>query len=273
MAKKRRFSLAHLTVPGCPPPELIYLAARAGYDCVSLRTIPMGLPGEPDYRLASNKALLRQVKTALSATGITINDTENARIHDGVNIKNYLPEMEAIAELGVHCLLTNIWTDDRNCIVESFAELCELAQPLAMSVNIEFVTWASVTNIAQCMDIIDASGSKNAGIVIDALHFNRSRCTIDDLAAVPGAYFRFAHLCDAPEGMPATREELVFTGREQRLYLGDGGIDVASIVKRLPDVVYALEIPNLASINEIGRAEHVFRARETTARYFKQKQL
>jgi hypothetical protein len=32
---KRQFSLAQLTVMNCAPPEMTYLAARAGYDFVS----------------------------------------------------------------------------------------------------------------------------------------------------------------------------------------------------------------------------------------------
>ena len=42
----QQYSLAHLTVLGCAPPEMTYIAARAGYDYVSLRPIFMGLPGE-----------------------------------------------------------------------------------------------------------------------------------------------------------------------------------------------------------------------------------
>ena len=50
----QEFSLAHLTVLGCAPPEMTYIAARAGYDYVSIRPIFMGLPGEPNYALADN---------------------------------------------------------------------------------------------------------------------------------------------------------------------------------------------------------------------------
>jgi sugar phosphate isomerase/epimerase len=270
MNKKRQFSLAHLTIPGCSPPELIHLAARAGFDSISPRTISMRLPGEPDYGLARNKDLLKKVKVALRATGLRINDTENARIFDGVIVKDYFPEMEVAAELGIRNLLTNIWTDDKALIVDSFTELCELAEPLGISVNIEMVTWASVKTIAQCMEITAASGKKNVGIVVDTLHFNRSQCQLEALDAVPRDYFRFMHLCDAPAELPKTKEELIFTGRENRLYLGDGGIDIAAIVRRLPEVVYALEIPNLAVIDEVGRAEHVSRALETTKKYFEE---
>ena len=40
------YSLVHLTDISCPPPEFIRTAKRAGYDAVSLRTIPMNLEGE-----------------------------------------------------------------------------------------------------------------------------------------------------------------------------------------------------------------------------------
>ena len=268
MPKNRQFALAPLTIPGCPPPELIYLAARAGYDAVSLRTIPMGMPGEPDYRLSTNKTLFRQVKAALSATGLHLNDVENARIYAGVDIGGYMPEVEALAELGLKHLLTNIWTEDRSFVVDRFAELCELGRSCGMSVNVEFVTWASVRNIAECLEIIAAAGCANAGIVVDTLHFNRSRCSLGDIKSTPTEYLRFAHICDAPGPIPATSEELVFTGREARLYPGEGSIDIAAIVRALPDLVYGLEIPNLAAINELGRAEHVFRALEATKNYF-----
>ena len=33
------YSLAHLTLIGATPPELVYIAARAGYDAVSPRFI------------------------------------------------------------------------------------------------------------------------------------------------------------------------------------------------------------------------------------------
>ena len=61
------------------------MAARAGYDFVSLRPIYMGLPGEPNFSLATNKTLLRETKKALQDTGLGLLDIELARIADGVD--------------------------------------------------------------------------------------------------------------------------------------------------------------------------------------------
>ena len=64
----KQFSLVYLTAPGCSPPETIYLAKRAGFDFVSLRTIPMRLPNEPALALARDKQLLTATKQLLSRT-------------------------------------------------------------------------------------------------------------------------------------------------------------------------------------------------------------
>lgn len=47
---KHTYSLVHLTNIACSPPAFIRTAAAAGYDAVSLRTIPMGLPGRGSAR-------------------------------------------------------------------------------------------------------------------------------------------------------------------------------------------------------------------------------
>ena len=94
---KHKYSLVHLSDISCPPPQFIYAAAEAGYDCVSLRTIPMGLKGEVPHDIAADRQLFQDTKKALADTGIYINDTENARIYDGVEISAYEPAIAAIA--------------------------------------------------------------------------------------------------------------------------------------------------------------------------------
>ena len=77
-----KYSLVHLTGISTPPPEFIRIAAAAGYDCVSLRTISMGMPGEVPHDL-TRPELLRETRRALEETGIIFNDTENTRIVEG----------------------------------------------------------------------------------------------------------------------------------------------------------------------------------------------
>jgi Sugar phosphate isomerases/epimerases len=257
-----------LAVPGCPPPEMIYTAALVGYDFVSLRPIYMGLPGEPNYALAENKELRKATKTALADTGLKLLDIELARIYDGVDIKKYLPAMEVAAELGGRHVLSSVWTPDRRFYTEKFAELCELAKPLGLTVDLEFVTFADVTNLKEAVELLRAAKQDNAGIMIDTLHFSRSWVAPEELDEVPRQWFHFAHLCDGPAEIPATQEGLIHTARDERLYAGEGAIDIAAILNRMPEVPYSIELPHLARIKEFGYAEHARRCLQAAKDYF-----
>lgn len=262
-----QFSLAYLTVPGCPPPEMIYTAAIVGYDFVSLRPIYMGLPGEPNFALAENKELLRATKAALTSTGIKLLDIELARIYDGVDPKKYLPAMEVAAELGGCHVLSSIWTSDKNFYIEKFAELCELAKPFSLTVDLEFVTFADVKDLQESVGLLRAVNQDNAGIMIDTLHFNRSRVALKELDEVPREWFHLAHLCDGPADIPTMREGLIHTARDERLYAGEGGIDIAAILNRIPEVPYSIELPHLARMKEFGYAEHARRCLQSAKDY------
>jgi sugar phosphate isomerase/epimerase len=264
----KQFSLAYLTVLGCPPPEMTYIAARAGYDFVSLRPINLGLPGEPNYALDENKDLMRQTKTAMAATGVKLHDIELARIYDGVDVKKYLPAMEVAAELGGRHVLSSIWTDDRNFAIERFYELCDQAKQFGLTVNLEYVPIASVFNLAGALDVLRTVKRENAGLMIDTHHFHRAGDKVEDLDAVPREWFHFAHLCDASAEIPAEKEEMTRILREARLYCGEGGIDIASILNRIPEIPYSIELPNVARAKELGFAEHAWRCLQTAKNYF-----
>jgi len=251
-----KISLAHLTAIGCAPPELTYVAANAGYDYVSYRTIFLGLPNEPNYSLAQNPQMLRQTKAALAETGLKAHDIELARIADGVDVKTYWPALENAAELGIRNVISSIWTTDRDFALDSLSELCDLAARVGVTVNLEFVTWASVTNLRDTVAVIRKINRPNCGLMVDTLHFNRSRVGLEELDAVPRQWFHMVHLCDAPAEIPAATGDLIHTGREARLDPGEGGIDLAAIINRIPQVPYSLEIPNLARVKAVGYAEH-----------------
>ena len=258
-----QYSLAHLTVLGCPPPEMTYIAARAGYDFISIRPILMGLPGEPNYSLADNPTMLRQTRKALAETGVKLHDIELARIYDDMHPTKYLPAMEVSAELGGRAVLSSIWTNNREYAIEKFGEVCDLAKPFGLTVDLEYVPIAGVRSLAEAVQVLRAVNRDNAGLMVDTHHFQRAGDQLEALDQLPREWFHFAHLCDAPAEIPAEREELIRIMREGRLYLGEGGIDVAGILSHMPEMVYSIELPNLEYVREKGYAEHAFRCLET----------
>jgi len=78
----RKISLAYLTLPGIEPVEQIKIAAKAGYDFVSLRTIPMGQEGEPQVHLEKDPELFEKIKATLKETNMKVLDIELVRIKE-----------------------------------------------------------------------------------------------------------------------------------------------------------------------------------------------
>jgi len=267
---KHKYSLAQLTVMGCAPPEMAYIAKMCGYDYISIRPIHMGLPNEPNYEIAKNKTLFDATKRALDETGIKIHDIELAKIYDGGDVKLYEPAFEASAKLGAKHILSSIWTPNTQFAEEQFASLCDLGAQYDMSVSLEFVTWADVKNLKDARHILETVKRDNAGIMIDTLHFNRSRVQLEELDEIPSNWFKFAHICDGPAEIPNDREGLIHTGRDARLYVGEGGIDIKGILSHMPEVVYSIELPHIARSSEFGYAEHARRCIETAKNYFEE---
>jgi sugar phosphate isomerase/epimerase len=264
-----KFSLSHITtLLGCAPPEATYIAAHAGYDLIGYRIISMGLTNEPVYDLANNKVMLHETKKALADTGLTVLDIELARIADDIDVKSYLPNLETAAELGAHHVIASIWTSHLNYAKDCLAELCDLAQEFGLTINLEFVTFASVATLQQALEICSGVNRNNCGILIDTLHFHRSRVQPEELDAVPREWLHFAHVCDAPKEIPTTVAGLIHTAREERLDPGEGAIDLAAIMNRLPEIPYSIEIPNVERVQELGYAEHARLCLENTKKYF-----
>lgn len=270
MTKENQYSLAHLTVLGCPPPELTYIAARAGYDFVSFRPMPLGTVGEPEYRMAEDKALMRASKRALAETGMRLLDVELARVLPDITPRKYLPIMEVAAELGGTRVLCSAWVEDKPYIIDFYAELCQLAKEFGLTVDFEFVTWSAVKTLSEALDVLRAADQENCGIMIDTLHFNRSRVALEEIDAIPPEWVHFTHLCDGPAEIPAMddTEALILTGRGERLYPGEGGIDLAAIINRLPQVPMSIELPHTERAREFGYAEHATRCLEYAKAYF-----
>jgi sugar phosphate isomerase/epimerase len=263
----RAFSLAHLTMLSVSPPELIWTAARAGYQFVSLRPIPVGAPNEPLHPFATDRALLARTKAAMAATDVGLLDIEVARIVKESSPRDYLFALDAAAELGGRHVLSSAWCDDRPYILGFFAELCALAQPFGLTVDLEFVTWSGVRTLDEAASVVTQAQCANAGIVVDTLHFDRCHAELEKLSSLPREWFHFAQISDAPADYSTERDDLIRIGRAERLYLGEGGIDIGSILGRLPPVPLSIEIPNTEKLAALGAEQYARLCIETARSY------
>ncbi|MEH1127104.1 TIM barrel protein [Micromonospora sp. CPCC 206061] len=254
--ERHEYSLAHLTALSLSPPELVDAAADAGYRYVGLRLTRV-TPQEPHYPLATDPALMRTTKVRLAATGVEVLDIELARISPDEDPKDFLRFLEAGAELGARHVITQLPDPDRVRKVDRFARLCEMARPLGLTIDLEFPSWTETPDLREAIRVLRGADQPNAGLLVDLLHFARSGSSVADLRQLPAEWFHFVHVCDAPPGVPTTNEGLIHTARFERLFPGEGGIDVRGILAALPPgLPYALEIPKATSVAQVGGKEH-----------------
>lgn len=262
-----RFSLAHLTVLGLSPPEMIRVAGEAGYSFVGLRLNAVTAQ-EPKYPLHEDARLLRQTRQALAASTVRVLDVELIRLEPAFDVRAYDALLDVSAELGAQRLLVQGADSDLGRLIDHYGQLCDAAAARNLTADIEFVSWTETPNLTRAAQIVGGVRRDNAGLLVDTLHFSRSNCDLQELAQLPRWWFKYAQLCDAPAEPPPTVDELIHAARSERLFLGAGGLDVRGILSALPpDIPYSLEIPNAILAQRVGWVEYA-RWVLTTAREF-----
>jgi sugar phosphate isomerase/epimerase len=254
------YSLAHLTALALPPPQLIRVAARTGYQQVGLRLAPAA-PGGQAYPLMHDAPLLADTLACAKDLGVGVFDLEIVRVGASFRASDHLGFFEAGAKLGAKAMLVAGDDEDEARLSASFAALCEAAAPFGLSADLEFMPWTKVPDARTALRIVTAAAQPNGGVLVDALHVARSTTSLADLAAIPRGRLHYVQICDAPAEVPATTEGLIHTARCERLLPGAGGIDLAGIFATLPgDIPISVEIPNDKQAAVLGPEEWARRA-------------
>jgi sugar phosphate isomerase/epimerase len=253
-------SLSYYTVPELSPPQMVREAAAAGFDFVGARLLN-GQPGHDPAPLMASSALRRETIACLHDAGIGVLDASGARLRPETDMAAFAPFIDAAAELGARHILASGDDPDEPRLAARFAELCELAGRSELTVDLEFVPWMSVADLTLAARMVRTVACANFGIAIDALHFDRSRSRLSDLAALPRTWFRYVQLCDAPRAWAPDRESLVHAAVSERLFPGEGAIDLAGLLRALPSgIPIALEVPTATLARTAPAAERLQRA-------------
>lgn len=239
------FSLAALTALELAPPDLIEVAARCGYEQVGLRLLP-AMPGGVAYCLMDDSALMSETLERLRATGITVADLEVVALRPETDIAAFKPFFDAGARLGAKHILVAGYDPDLDRFSERFTRFCEAASKFGLTSDLEFMPWTSVPDLTTAARIVENVGHPGAGVLVDALHFDRSRSRIEDLGTVPRHRLHYWQLCDAPAERPTTTEGLLHAAREERMFPGEGELDLVALARAMPnDITISIEVPTV----------------------------
>jgi len=254
------FSLAALTVLELAPPALIDVAAACGYDAVGIRLLPT-MPGAVAYPLMDDATTLKETLARLDATGIRVADLEVVALRPETDIAAFSAFFETGARLGAKHILVAAYDPDLGRFVDRYAAFCEAAAPYGLTADLEFMPWTYVPDLATASRIVAPMAQANAGILVDALHFDRSRSSVAELGTVPVPRLHYWQLCDGPAERPATTEALIDAARHERMFPGEGGIDLVALARAMPaDITISIEVPTVGLARTMGARDRARRA-------------
>lgn len=276
MTGRRELALEHLTLLDVAPPDLVTLAAGAGFAAVSLRISPT-TDGEQPWPVSPGSPMLADTLRRLDDTGLRMLGAEAIRL-DGPR-GGWEPVLTAAAELGARYLNAVGGAGSLTRLADRFAELTQLALPYGVRPVIEFMSYQPVHTLAAALDI--AALSADGRVLVDALHVQRCGVSLADLAGADPALLSYLQLCDAPleppaglpppgalpRGQPVADGDLALEARARRLLPGHGELPLAGLLGALPsDLPVGVEAPSLQLSRELTGPQFAAQARAAADR-------
>jgi sugar phosphate isomerase/epimerase len=213
--------------------DLVAAAAEAGFDAVSI--------GPAIYRRALRDGLsTADMRAILDDAGIWVSEVEGAG--------NWLTPAEdkppqwvqkvsddelldlAVALGAPKLLVTHFGTPvPVPQAGAAFAALCDRAAAVGLSVALEFVAFAAIMDLAGALDVVEAAGRDNGGIIVDTWHFYRGHPDLGRLADLPGHRVLGVQVADGGAEVQGSLEDDIL----HRRLPGAGCFDLAGVLRRL----------------------------------------
>lgn len=258
----RRLGIAQLSLVGTAPPELVTIAAQAGFDFIGARVRPVTTTERP-YNLQPGSAMLKETLERMADTGICVEDIEFLLL-DGTGLQNgqdqrkaWLHMMEAGQALGASTLTVACGDPDLGRFSDHLAQMTEDGKAFGIAPTLEPISYQSVRSISVAMELARHAG---CSIVVDALHVNRFGGTAAELGGVADLV-PMIQLCDGPATPPSSRESLITESRSERGVPGEGEFDLPALLAAFPaGTPVSVETPSdsrVASMGELAWAKQL----------------
>lgn len=254
-------SLAFLTLPDTPPADVVRAAAEAGFAAIGVRLLPAAPSGEGAYPLLTDDSVLAETRAALRDTGLFIADVEITRLNERFSPSDYAGFLERAAALEARHVLVAGDDPDEARLTANFARFCEEAAKYGLTSDLEFMPWTAVPDLASARRIVEAAAQPNGAVLVDALHYDRSATTLQDIADLPPELINYVQFCDGPAVYDPSPEGLIAIARGARLMPGDGGIDLRGLARVIPpEVMISVEVADLRNTRSpLETAQHAAR--------------
>lgn len=249
----RPIGLAQLSLLNTAPPDLVGIAAQAGFDFVGVRVRPV-TPTERPYDVQPGSPMLKETLARMQDTGVAVRDIEFLLLDGSDQRDDWLRMMEAGQALGASSITVAGGDPDSGRLLNTLWSMTEDGRDFGIIPTLEAISYQPVASIAQSADL---AGRAGCNIVVDTLHFNRfvgaGGADQWDALRAHAALVPLLQLCDGPRARPASRDALITESRSEREVPGEGGFGLAEVVAALPDgLPVSAEAPSDRRVAELG---------------------
>ena len=241
----RRLTFGYLNLYGSSQIEVIEAAAAAGFRSVGLRLEGRRTGDSFPHHVLGNRQQLREIKKRLADLDVFPSNVTGRSFDPETGADQLAAVVDAGAELGCSYILVNGHDPDEHRTTENIARLAAHAADAGLKIAVEFVPFHCIRDLPQALRIVTGTGADNIGLVIDALHLNRSGGRPDDIAGIAPGLIVCGQVCDAPAEAPKSLDACLAESRSGRLYPGDGGLPLNAFIANLPkDCEIEVEVPH-----------------------------
>jgi sugar phosphate isomerase/epimerase len=231
------------TVFGLSPLDHIEWASELGCQHVTfgLSPVPRKLPDIAPWSLVDDLQLRCGTRASLRETGISLEVVEGFALRPQANSQDRAAELDIAAELGAKRITAVVMEPDRSRALDQLSILADLASQRGMQLLLEFAPPHAVNTLAGALATIREVNRPNFRLVIDAMHFFRTKGTVEDLLSVEPALISYVQLCDAPR---SSDEDYLQEACFRRKAPGDGELPLVDLMRAIPaGVPIGLEVP------------------------------
>jgi sugar phosphate isomerase/epimerase len=214
-----KLTIMAASLPDTPPLEYIEAAAEAGYDGIGLRLHKS--PAFPNWQdWLDNEPLKREVKRALSGSGLEMNEILSYYITPDVDLDSMAPSLDYGAQLGATYAWLASRDDDWNRQCDSVGKFCDIATRFDVTVMLG-APFGNFSPIDTAFKVIDEIRRPNCVVCVGVGPFLRA----GKLEHIQGKNRRLLPIIHFNNGTPEA--------------------DVSALLDALPvNVVLSVEVPN-----------------------------
>lgn len=124
---------------------------------------------------------------------------------------------------GYEAIMEMPWPQLRKVTAKNIAELSKIARKHNVSLYLEALSWAPIHTLPQALELIDAAGTDNVGLLIDFWHCFTSGSKPEEIAALDAKMISGVHYCDSVSGDRSSHSD-------RNIQTGDGIIPLTEWV-------------------------------------------